>query len=167
MCGENMTMNFPLDLLDSPNLPLLHQINWFQTAYLTNLQRRKNSILREVVARGSSARTWEIPVLQSLSNTVKDLWKSLPFHNYGKLFWFGKLDFSRTSVRDELVKWAKWDMQGRIRNFFYFAIGFRTFVRQTKLAVIPVMRNVFILRLINNHPRLWEIFCSTPNQQFL
>ena len=43
----------------------------------------------------------------SLSNTAEDLWKSLPFGNYDKLFWFGKFDFSRTSVRDELVKSAK------------------------------------------------------------
>ena len=67
--------------IPSPNLPLLHKINWFYVVNLTDLQKGKK-IISEVVAKRCSAKTFspnfnkinrKTPVPQSLSNTVKAL----------------------------------------------------------------------------------------------
>ena len=68
MRGHNLTMNFPPDIsittedwtalwIPSPNLPLLHQIDWFrlQTSLICN-KENENSVMWEVVARRCSAK---------------------------------------------------------------------------------------------------------------
>ena len=65
--------------ISSPNLLLLHQIDWFSASNLADLQKEKKNIMWEVVARRCSAKilSWEfdkiyreIPVLESLDPEV-------------------------------------------------------------------------------------------------
>ena len=63
--------------IPSPNIPLLHQINWFKAANFADCKKeKKKNIMWEVVAKRCSAKTlsWkfykiyrEMPVLESLS----------------------------------------------------------------------------------------------------
>ena len=85
MCGHNFTMNFPPDFhnytglrIPSPNLPLLHQINC-KPHWSTKMKKKHHarSGCWEDSAKKLSYKPQKIlrkiPVLESLSNTVKGL----------------------------------------------------------------------------------------------
>ena len=94
------TQNWTGLWIPSPNLLLLHQINWFSASNLTDLQKRKKKIMREVVARRCSAKTlsWkfdkiyiEISVLEYLSEEAVVQWCSIKRKSFSYVLFYKNL----------------------------------------------------------------------------